>query len=182
MVFVVWFVHGGRRLSLGRFLSRKSGRLPLSVNALVCIALGVYFEARGERTVGQYAVAQTILERVAHPGYPNDPCAVVRQGPTYIGSNAFPIRNKCQFSFYCDGRSDRPADQVAWKKAMTVAKVAYNGGVKDLTGGATHYHAAYVLPRWAAHYSFQQTARIGKHIYYRLKNPAKASRSLADNR
>ena len=37
--------------------------------------------------------------------------------------------------------------------------------LRNLTGGATSYHANYVKPYWAP--TLKRTAQIGKHIFYR---------------
>ena len=50
---------------------------------MLCVALAVYFEARNQPPQGQIAVAHVVLNRVADPHYPSDPCAVVMEGPTY---------------------------------------------------------------------------------------------------
>ena len=77
---------------------------------LVCLATAIYFEARGEPFVGQSAVAHVVLNRVQDARFPNDICSVVKQGPTYAWKPDFPVRNMCQFSYYCDGKSDQPTD------------------------------------------------------------------------
>lgn len=123
-----------------------------------CLATGIYFEARGETYYGQLAVAEVILNRVASVEYPDTVCEVVFQ-------NAH-RRNACQFSFACDGKADRPRDQLAWKKARRIAKYSMMGVPRQpVIGDATHYHADYVAPHWAS--AFTQIAKIGKHIFYR---------------
>ena len=69
--------------------------------ALVCLALNIYFEARNQPTSGQIAVAEVTLNRVASRNYPNTVCGVVKQ------SN----KNGCAFSWYCDGKSDKPYEK-----------------------------------------------------------------------
>jgi spore germination cell wall hydrolase CwlJ-like protein len=75
----------------------------------------------------------------------------------------------CQFSWYCDGKSDWPTDINAWVEAQ---QIAYNilvfGDVRGITEGATHYHANYVEPAWAK--DFALVGRIGVHIFYRWEN------------
>ena len=125
-----------------------------------CLARGIYFEARGESELGQAAVAQVILNRVLNPAYPSTICGVVYQNKKW--------RNRCQFSFACDGIRDRIRSQRAWKMAQKVAKGVSNGDIwLDDVGDATHYHANYVRPRWAR--TMKRTDRIGRHIFYRTK-------------
>jgi N-acetylmuramoyl-L-alanine amidase len=109
--------------------------------ALMCVAMAVYFEARGEPTAGQIAVAQVIRNRIEDPRYPDNACDVVKQGYYW---NGVPIRNKCQFSFYCDGKSDDPKNKQAWFNSLYIAHLS--GFVLDITDGATHYHSTKVFP------------------------------------
>ena len=132
--------------------------------ALACMAMAVYFEARGEPLVGQSAVAHVIINRVEDQRYPNTVCEVVKQGPTYKWKANFPIRHKCQFSFYCDGKSDQPTDKAAYEMAKMISFGAMTGRTYDPTSGATHYHAYYVNPDWAN--SKHMTVRINDHIFY----------------
>ncbi|MCQ8783776.1 cell wall hydrolase [Mangrovibrevibacter kandeliae] len=123
-----------------------------------CLARGIYFEARGESELGQAAVAQVILNRVRNPAYPKTICGVVYQNKNW--------RNRCQFSFACDGRKDRIRDADAWKEAESVADQVTKGEIWiPEVGSATHYHATYVKPRWAN--AMEKVDKIGRHIFYR---------------
>lgn len=123
-----------------------------------CLTAGVYFESRGESVRGQAAVAQVILNRVRNPAYPDSACAVVYQNKNW--------RNKCQFSFACDGVRERVNDPKRWKIAQYVARETTEGRIwlKEV-GSSTHYHATYVRPRWAR--TMQKVAKIGLHVFYR---------------
>jgi len=122
-----------------------------------CLTEALYFEARGENLVGQVAVAEVILNRVDSKSYPNSVCGVIQQGQYK--------RNACQFSFICDGKVEHIGDRSAFEELGKVAWVMLQGKPRILTGKATHYHAASVLPRWAKR--LVRTARIGDHIFYR---------------
>ena len=89
----------------------------------------------------------------------------LEKGLTYKWNPDIPIRNKCQFSWYCDGKSDKPRDEHAWDKAMLVAHGVYYGNLDDFVEGATHYHAHYVNPSWAETKTY--ITRIDDHIFYR---------------
>ena len=146
---------------------------------LYCLAQNVYFEAKSEPLAGQYAVADVVLNRVKDNRYPNTICEVVKEGPIKESwktrqhadlSDAervyFPKRNKCQFSWYCDGKPDTIRDGDAWRQAQIVAyRITYNERHRGLTEGATHYHADYVHPKWAS--TLQLVGRIATHIFYR---------------
>ena len=134
--------------------------------SLICLALNVYHEAKNQSFLGQVAVAQVVMNRVKDKRYPNTVCEVVKQGQTYKWKPSFPIKNRCQFSWYCDGKSDVPKNEKAWKKAQDVAFLVLYDKIKlDVTEGATHYHATYVKPSWAK--TKTRTTRIEKHIFYR---------------
>jgi spore germination cell wall hydrolase CwlJ-like protein len=123
-----------------------------------CLALNIYLEARSEPEVGKRAVAAVTLNRVADPKFPKTVCQVVHQG----GSDGVA---GCQFSWVCDGRSDRPYDHVAWRNAKQIAETALLAKPSDPTRGALWYHADYVRPAWSR--AKQPVAKIGRHIYYR---------------
>jgi N-acetylmuramoyl-L-alanine amidase len=126
------------------------------MTALSCIALNVYFEARSDNMSGQYAVAHVVLNRVQDNRWPNDVCNVVTQRND---------NNVCQFSWYCDGKSDKPDDEYAWAYAQMVAADVLRGEVPDFTGGSTHYHAYYVKPYWADKMLYQ--GDFGSHYFFR---------------
>ena len=134
--------------------------------AFICLALNTYHEAKNQSMIGQVATAQVVMNRVADSRYPNTVCEVVKQGPKYKGSDV-PVRHKCQFSWFCDGKSDEPKlDSKEWFKAKDYARIVLSGRIAlDVTEGATHYHATYVRPSWAN--TKTRTTRIESHIFYR---------------
>ena len=133
--------------------------------AITCLALNIYFEARNQSTIGQMAVAQVVMNRVEDSRFPNSVCEVVKQGYTYSWKPGIPIINKCQFSWWCDGKSDKPYDEKAYERARLIAVGVYTGRVNNFVDGATHYHAVYVLPEWSE--TKQYIVRIDDHVFYR---------------
>lgn len=131
---------------------------PSQLTALKCLTQAVYYEAATEPMEGRRAVAQVVLNRVRHPAYPNSVCGVVYQGAERLTG--------CQFSFTCDGSLLRPPAAKAWREAQLVASEALSGYVEGNVGAATHYHADYVLPRWA--FELLKSTQIGRHIFYRF--------------
>ncbi|MGM0586230.1 MAG: cell wall hydrolase [Pseudomonadota bacterium] len=125
-----------------------------------CLSEALYFEARGESLVGQVAVAEVILNRMDSSAYPDSICGVVRQGADDGRLHA------CQFSYNCDGKPETIADTAIFERLGRVARGMIDGLPRGLTGGATHYHAETVRPRWARR--FERTARIGEHVFYRI--------------
>ena len=126
-----------------------------------CLALNIYFEARGEPMLGKIAVGHVVLNRVENVRFPRRVCNVIRQG----GAKR---RHRCQFSWWCDGRSDRPRDTKAWNEAQFVAGLLRIGATTDPTGGAHWYHAVYVKPVWSTRLNRQ--SKIGRHIFYTEKS------------
>lgn len=134
------------------------------MRALTCLTQAIYYEAASEPDAGQRAVAQVVLNRVAHPAYPKTVCGVVYQGaerPT-----------GCQFTFTCDGALARAPNRLFWQRAEDVARRALAGVVYAPVGLATHYHTIAVHPYWADSLAFLGT--IGAHRFYRLGGPAGA--------
>ena len=134
-----------------------------------CLTENIYFEARGQGQAGWLAVAQVTQNRVDDRRFPNTVCEVVKQGLTYASGD--PIRNKCQFSWYCDGKSDKPKNTKVYNEISELVNYIYdvkgqpNHELLDITDGATHYHADYVRPSWAK--TKTKTIEIEDHIFYR---------------
>ena len=130
-----------------------------------CLSLNLYHEARGDSRLGQRAVGFVTLNRVYDNRYPSTICDVVYQA--HLDGNGNPRRNQCQFSWYCDGKSDTPRDLVMWDEIQSLAHeiIAQYGTVEDFTESAVMYHASYVNPYWAS--SYDRTVRIDTHIFYK---------------
>ena len=137
---------------------------------VTCMAKNIFFEAAIESTAGKLAVAQVTLNRVESKYYPNTVCEVVYDGLHYTGAGGkqFPVRDRCQFSWYCDGKGDEPREGRLWSSAQELAKYVLLRAeeLPDITDGALHYHADYIeAPRWTARKKV--TTKIDTHIFYR---------------
>jgi hypothetical protein len=130
--------------------------------ALECLTAAIYYEAASESDQGQRSVAQVILNRVAHPSFPNTVCGVVYQGSER--------RTGCQFSFTCDGSLARVPSRFFWQRAMAVAQAALSGYVERSVGLATHYHTIAVHPAWDSEMNHITT--IGAHMFFRWRSRA----------
>ena len=145
-----------------------------------CLALNVYHEARGQGTAGLFGVTAVVLNRVNDSRFPNTICGVIYQGPTReswktrIHKNLptedriyYPIKHKCQFSWYCDGKDDTPYNTKKYQEILDlIESILYNEHpFIDITDGALFYHADYVNPSWAK--TKQRTTEINDHIFYR---------------
>lgn len=127
-----------------------------------CLATAIYYEAASESDAGQRAVAQVVLNRVAHGAWPDTVCGVVYQGSAR--------RTGCQFSFTCDGSMARRPSRGGWERASRIARAALAGSVYEPVGLSTHYHTLAVHPYWAP--SLSRTTVIGAHVFYRWPGAA----------
>ena len=134
---------------------------------IVCMAKNIYFEAGNQPIAGKIAVAQVVMNRVADRDYPDTICGVVYQAKwkTNWKGNPMPVRNMCQFSWFCDGKADVPEDSHTWMVSLQVAQSLAFGEWADITEGATHYHNDQVYPYWAD--SLNETVVINNHILYK---------------
>ena len=138
---------------------------------VTCMAKNIFFEAAIESTAGKLAVAHVTLNRVDSKQFPSTVCEVVYEGPHYTGANGtlYPVRERCQFSWYCDGKGDDPREgSRSWEDAQELAKYVLlrQEELPDITDGALHYHASYInVPNgWNKK---KVTTKIDTHIFYR---------------
>ncbi len=138
----------------------KASVAPSSIDREIqCLALNIYFEARGESKKGQFAVAAVTMNRVKSYKYPNSVCEVVWQ--------------RRQFSWTHDGKSDRPRERKAWIRAKQLAGLVHSkylqiyeasNGAWDITQGALHYYSTEIsTPYWAK--EKMVSALIGRHRF-----------------
>tara|TARA_A100001011_G_scaffold393745_1_gene484390 strand:+ start:4859 stop:5395 length:537 start_codon:yes stop_codon:yes gene_type:complete len=132
-----------------------------------CLAQNIYFEAANQPKAGRMAVAHVVLNRVEDGQFPNTVCDVIYQakwGKNWKG-NDYPLRNKCQFSWFCDGKSDEPTDSVTWMESIKLAGWILDGSYPDITEGALWYHTTTVDPYWNDYLT--STVIINDHIFYK---------------
>ena len=158
---------------------------------LKCMAENIYFEGRAEPMMGKVAIGKVVMNRIDSDRHPNDICGVVHEGPhreswKTRGKDVpeqdrkfFPIRNKCDFSWYCDGKKDivwvnymdgTPIDSnaTAWRDSINVALFVMTGELRDVTNGADHYYNYNISnPYWVG--AMDETAVIGNHRFMKEK-------------
>jgi len=134
------------------------GTLPLT-DPLVCLARTIYFEAGGQSEAEMAAVGYVVMNRVKGSAFPDDVCAVIRQG-----GEAGP----CQFSWWCDGRSDIATDRTEYDRVVEVARGILAGTTKDPTNGANMFHNLGASPSWAK--VAELRGQIGDQLFYYLKS------------
>ncbi|MCB2052625.1 MAG: cell wall hydrolase [Geminicoccaceae bacterium] len=125
---------------------------------LVCLARAVYWESKGEDREDMRAVAAVVLNRLASEEFPDDICAVVKDGGE---------AKSCQFGWWCDGKSDKVEDQESYAMAKEVAATAINGELSDPTEGALFFHRTAAKLDWTDKY--KKTVTLGPHVFYTLK-------------
>jgi N-acetylmuramoyl-L-alanine amidase len=151
-----------------------------NVKSAECLAMNMYHEARGQGVAGVLAVSFVVLNRVKDNRFPNTICEVVEDGPVReswktrkdknlspIMRKYYPIKHRCQFSWWCDGISDVPKDKKTYQKLLKISQgiIDQKYPLVDITDGALFYHADYVTPSWAK--TKVKTVEIQDHIFYR---------------
>jgi spore germination cell wall hydrolase CwlJ-like protein len=154
LIFIIALVPKTKIIEINYSQLTKEGKAQVD-----CLAENIYHEAAYEPINGRIAVALVTMNRVNDPRYPNNICSVVKQR----------IKYTCQFSWYCE-RNKHIRNYNAYLEAQRIALHVYANyeSLKDLTGGALFYHADYVQPNWR---NLQKTAVIGRHIFYKERNP-----------
>lgn len=137
---------------------------------LECLSMNIYHEARSDNKAGKLAVADVVLNRVKSKLFPNTICEVVHQAvmrKNWLGE-IVPQLHRCQFSWYCDGKSDEPKNLEVYESVTELArKFLTTDKFRGITEGSTHYHARYVVPNWINDRGMQKIGAIGEHIFYR---------------
>ncbi|MFK5735102.1 cell wall hydrolase [Pseudomonas urmiensis] len=138
-----------------------AGQSPMD-DSITCLARTIYWEAKEADARDMSAVASVVINRLGHDGFPDTICGVVKQG----------VETKsCQFSWWCDGRSDQVEEKQRYDVAKEIARKALNQQLKDPTGGALYFHDRTVRPDWAKVY--RKTAETKLFLFYK-PNPALA--------
>ena len=132
-----------------------AGDEPLE-DAITCLARTIYWEARGRETAALEVIANVVMNRVGHEGFPNSVCGVVKQGHEH---------GACQFSWWCDGRPDDAKEDESYAIAKEIARKALNRQLNDRTHGALYFHHQTVAPNWSKEYL--KTAEVDQFIFYK---------------
>ena len=131
------------------------GEEPLN-DAITCLSRTIYWEARGEGAASMEAIANVVMNRIGHEGFPNTICEVVMQGRE---------QGACQFSWWCDGRSDDAKEDESYAITKEIARKALNRQLTDRTGGALYFHERKITPNWSTGYI--KTVEVGEFVFYK---------------
>lgn len=137
-----------------------AGQAPVD-DAITCLSRTLYWEAKGGESADMEAVADVVMNRLGHEGFPSTVCEVVKQGSE---------KSPCQFSWWCDGRPDQVQEEGRYSLAKEIARKALNQQLQDRTGGALYFHDRSVSPQWAK--SYIKTTEIGHFLFYKPKDLA----------
>ncbi len=122
------------------------------MTSLMCVAIAIYLEARGEMQDGMLLVADVIMTRVEDPRWPDSPCAVVQEDD--------------QFAFLPFTEVEQIIKQEhgpEWMMALETAQDVLDGDRPRI--GATHFHEKQITPRWTK--GMTQVAQWGNHKFWR---------------
>ena len=177
LLVVIFFFVGVAWCKLGLAFEKEILN-PTTEPDAVCLAQNIYFEASVEPTAGKIAVGLVALNRMHDARYPDTICGVVKEGPvkeswkTKQHANLsddqriyYPIKFRCQFTWYCDGKDEKIRYQDTWLQSQIIALQILEGQYAGMVEGATHYHANWVDPAWRHELSY--IGQIGDHLFYR---------------
>ena len=125
-------------------------------DAITCLARTIYWEARSAGVADMEAIANVVMNRLGHEGFPSTICEIVKQGQK---------QRTCQFSWWCDGLPDTAQDEKSYAVAKEIARKALNRELVDVTRGALYFRGKGSSPAWAKKY--MRTATVGSHVFYK---------------
>jgi spore germination cell wall hydrolase CwlJ-like protein len=131
------------------------GQEPLD-DAITCLARSIYWEANRKDFAEMEAIANVVMNRLGHKGFPNTICGVVKQGHE---------QGACQFSWWCDGLPDEAKEEEPYSHAKEIARKALNRQLKDRSDGALYFHHRKITPYWS--HEYMKTVEVGEHIFYK---------------
>ncbi len=125
-------------------------------DAITCLARTIYWEGRNSTVADMEAIADVVMNRLGHEGFPGTICGIVKQGQE---------QHHCQFSWWCDGRPGTAQDEKSYAVAKEIARKALNRELKGVTGGALYFHGKGSTPAWSKKYI--RIVVIGDHVFYK---------------
>ncbi len=138
----------------GEVLPEIQAATETDANELLCLALNIYHEARGEQERAQWAVGFVTINRAKRAEWGGNICSVVWA--------------RSQFSWTVRGvRTLVPREINAWRESQRKAVMLFsNQKADDPTQGATHFYQSRLRPSWSRR--LVDKMRIGAHMFARL--------------
>jgi spore germination cell wall hydrolase CwlJ-like protein len=125
----------------------------------------IILEAGGESFLGKLAVGCVIRERVVDKRWPVTWPGVILQPKQFSCFNNIALDSDLEDAFVQRAIAMQ-WKSIFWRECQLVAFGIINNYVRDVTGGANHYHTEDVHPRWAD--TGKCVFREGRHLFYRL--------------
>ena len=129
----------------------------MSSAAMLCLALAVFYESRGEPLRGQKAVAEVIVNRAESGKYPKDICSVIKQQGQFSWYNRNISLSKPPVLIYKNAQVNE-----SWEQAKDVAHQALREPTNH-TKGALFFNSTRLGVRFDTDV---KPCRIGKHVFY----------------
>ena len=126
-------------------------------SAILCLALAVFYESRGEPLRGQQAVAEVIVNRSESGKYPKDICSVIKQQGQFSWYNRNISLSKPPMVTYKNAQANS-----SWEQAKQVAHNAINEPTNH-TNGALFFNSTRLGVRFRTD---TKPCKIGNHIFY----------------
>lgn len=126
-------------------------------SAILCLALAVFYESRGEPLRGQQAVAEVIVNRSESNQYPKDVCSVIKQQGQFSWYNSNISLSKPPSATYRSAQAS-----ASWEQAKSIAHKAVTDPTNH-TKGALFFNASRLGVRFRTD---TKPCRIGNHIFY----------------
>lgn len=118
--------------------------------AVLCLAINIYHEARGEPVIDQIAVAAITMNRVKDRDYPDSVCEVVNQPYQFSWTLSKPKIN----------------DKKSFKRAKRIAAAYYYGMLKNPVGARKYFNTKPLGKRFDTPYKPIKLHKRSKHVYY----------------
>lgn len=123
---------------------------------LFCAAQATFFEAGNQSFFGKLAVAEVVMNRKEHNGYPDSVCGVVHERSTVKTTG----KVVCQFSWACAGKNQIPLTKgdgsmnlpvlKQWHDSVMAAILVVEKNIRGVVPGATNFFAHHIVnPGWA---------------------------------
>ena len=123
------------------------------------LARTIWGEARGEAPQGRIAVANVVINRVKRGGWWGRTVASVCLKPDQFSCWRHDDPNRQKLL------SVTPSDHV-FAECLHIARMAVDGELEDITGGATHYLVHSITDRVKWDDNMTPTVRIGAHQFF----------------
>lgn len=127
--------------------------------AATCLALTVYFESRGEPSMGQHYVAHVVMNR-STDYEEKKVCAAVFDRKQFSWVND--LKRSKDLSVMAGRAFKNVFDRKAWDRSLAVAEIVINRR-RDITHGAMYFNEKRMGVRYTTN---TRPKRIGNQIYY----------------